>query len=46
MLVRIIAAIVLGGALGTGAAFTVVQTQAHSTNIIKQDVQQYGDRGK
>jgi hypothetical protein len=44
MLVRIIATIVLGGVLGTGAAFTVVQTQAHSTNTIKQDVRQYGDR--
>jgi hypothetical protein len=45
MLLRILAAVILGGALGTGAAFTVVQTQAHSTNTIQQPVQQYGDRG-
>ena len=44
MFLRILAAVILGGALGTGAAFTVVQTQSHSTNHITQSVQQYGDR--
>ena len=44
MVLRLIAAIILGGALGTGAAFTVVQTQAHQQNNITQDVKQYGDR--
>ena len=44
MLWRIVAVVILGTALGTGAAFTVVATQAHSTNTINQPVTQYGDR--
>jgi hypothetical protein len=40
---RIFAAVLLGAALGTGAAVTTVATQSHSTNHIKADVVQYGD---
>ena len=45
MALRILAAVILGAALGTGAAFSVVATQSHSTNMINAPVQQYGDRG-
>jgi hypothetical protein len=45
MALRILAAVILGALLGTGAAFTVVATQSHSTNQIKAGVEQYGDRG-
>lgn len=44
MLLRIIAVVIVAGVLGTGAAYAVVKTQAHATNTIEQDVQQYGDR--
>ena len=44
MLLRMLATVILGAALGAGAAFTVVQTQAHTTNHLKQNVQQHGDR--
>jgi hypothetical protein len=42
---RILAAVILGAVLGTGAAFSVVGVESHSTNSITQPVMQYGDRG-
>ena len=43
-MLRIIAVLLLGAALGTGAAVTAVATQSHSTNHTKADVVQYGNR--
>jgi hypothetical protein len=43
-MLRILAAVILGSVLGTGAAVATVATQSHTTNAGNPQVVQYGDR--